>query len=186
MTDATAESLPARTPGPREAWAYLTTALGALGGAAVGAVVGRVAAAAGFTFALKHIRLHGDPDQKGFAGALQAAGLAITTLILGVLLAAALAALCVWLGSVLGCGIALRIGNHGLARRTALVCGALEPVTMLLFAWTFGHSAPVRGTTAYVCYGTAVVVAACMARRLATGAGQPTASRISSETSKLE
>ncbi|HEX5497040.1 MAG TPA: hypothetical protein VFX70_20955, partial [Mycobacteriales bacterium] len=95
-----------------------------------------------------------------------AAMIAVATVIMAALLAVLLVVLCAWVGSVLGCGLALRARGHDGARRTALTFGALLPATFLTLAFVVSRFGRITGATAEVFYSIAVGLAAYLARRL--------------------
>jgi hypothetical protein len=131
--------------------------------------VGALAAPSAFAFTLPQVSLGSGERTSGIAGVVEAVALALVLLVLAGLAAAAITAAAVWLGSALGCGLALRLTRQGHARRTALVLAGVEPpvvlaVLGLLRAVGLQH-------VAHLAVALSVAASACLARWLADPGG---------------
>lgn len=146
---------------------YLASVVGALGGALLGAAGARVIGPAGFGLAARHV--HPRPTDGGLAGAFEGVGDAIGTVVVATAFAALLAVFAVWLGAVLGCGVALRARRHHNATVTALGFGAAAPVSFVVLAVLFGRFGGIGHDAAYVFHPLWIGLAACLARRLTAG-----------------
>jgi hypothetical protein len=144
---------------------YLAAGIGTLTGGIVGVATGRLIGTPLAEQAAGQVDASGDSE--GLQGIIEGAGAGIGAFILGIFVFIVAVLMVAWLGTVCGCGVALRLSGHADARRTALLTGCVALPAVLAVSWVAeAVYRPDAGAESYPIFVVAGVLAASTARWL--------------------
>jgi hypothetical protein len=148
---------------------YLVACVGTTGGGIVGAAIGQIVGLPVAAWAMTSVDFH--TDAEGVEAFLEAIAMALLMFAVAVMVFVLVVLLALWLGAVVGCGVALRAARHDAARRTALLVGAIGPPVLVATIWVgdrlAGDNAAFRADTGYAMVIGVGIVSALAARGVA-------------------